>query len=652
MLSSLRRQSPESRDDGLDDSDFDDVGDHATPNPASADHHSYIFGYRSVDIDLSMCLPEPFHVPYLWSTYQENVEPLLKVVHVPTMKRVFRDARKKFDQLTPGYQALVWAIYYGAVVSLEPEDVLSNLGQSKDEALARYRFAVQHALSRAGFLHTADITVLQAFSIFLSVVRHQDESRFCWSMTGLAIHLARGMGLHRDGSHLALSPFEREIRRRLWWGLMHLDLRSAEELGTDLIVGDSTFDTHMPSNINDIDISPEISESPKPREGRTDTTLFLVRCEICSLSRRVIEASSTSSTVEEQKTMLVEVYQRIDQMFFKWIDATDPSYDMAAMLSRSVRAKICFVIYQSVVFPEAGTQSDLSDEAQQCVYSAAVNLLEYDHTLNADPQYQQYRWLFQTFTNWHATAYFLIESCRRPWTPLVERGWQALHGYQERNTDYIKSPAHESVVLPIRSLWLRVSKHRAQDIARLSENLEEAHRLDYNERTIPVIFPFGDNLGGEDHMMDLSRARWNAMLRADSSAIPTRSVQPPSLQQTVASCLQTQTPKMTEAGGSSEAELCEGANCLSGRTVCQSPGCPVGMSWPLHLVGWPELGEESTGQSSDEVQARSVDMIPQQTRLPIESSYPPSWLGSFLSAAVSSEEGEGADIDIFSSNVF
>ncbi|KAH6989875.1 hypothetical protein EDB80DRAFT_815840 [Ilyonectria destructans] len=36
-LSSLRRQSPQSEDDGLDDSDFDDIGDSAAPDPASAD---------------------------------------------------------------------------------------------------------------------------------------------------------------------------------------------------------------------------------------------------------------------------------------------------------------------------------------------------------------------------------------------------------------------------------------------------------------------------------------------------------------------------------------------------------------------------------------------------------------------------------------
>lgn len=37
----------------------------------------------------------------------------------------------------------------------------------------------------------------------------------------------------------------------------------------------------------------------------------------------------------------------------------------------------------------------------------------------------------------------------------------------------------------------------------------------------------------------------------------------------------------------------------------------------------------------------------QQTRLPINKSHTPSWLGPFSTAAINSEELQGADIDMF-----
>ena len=134
----------------------------------------------------------------MWYIYQENVEPLIKAVHVPSTEKIFRDTRKNHDQLSPGDEALVWAIYYAAITSLDPDEVMSNLGEKKDEVLIKYRFAVEQALSKANFLNTSDMTVLQAFVIFLVVVRRQDESRLFWYLTGLVIHIAQGMGMHRD----------------------------------------------------------------------------------------------------------------------------------------------------------------------------------------------------------------------------------------------------------------------------------------------------------------------------------------------------------------------------------------------------------------------------------------------------------------------
>lgn len=74
-------------------------------------------------MNLQKCHPLPAQVAYLWSMYQENVEPLLKIIHIPLADKLMRDARKNSSALGPSDEALVFAIYFGAVVSLEPEDV-------------------------------------------------------------------------------------------------------------------------------------------------------------------------------------------------------------------------------------------------------------------------------------------------------------------------------------------------------------------------------------------------------------------------------------------------------------------------------------------------------------------------------------------------
>ncbi|PHH89679.1 hypothetical protein CDD83_5509 [Cordyceps sp. RAO-2017] len=526
-LDAIREETRRLTDDDADDSDFEGTPiDSPSAGPSFfADHHAFVLGYRSADVDLHSCHPVPPHVTFLWSVYQENVEPLIKLLHIPTTDFIMRDARKNSRQLTPGQEALAFAIYFAAITSLEPDEVHTNFGTSKDRLLVQYRFALEQSLAKANFLDTSDVNVIQAFTLFLIVVRRHDESRFCWALTGLLIRIAQGLGLHRDGSHFKLPPLETETRRRLWWAILMLDLRSAEELGTDMTIGEHSYDTQMPSNINDSDIGPESVELPMPREGRSDCAVSLVRAEICVLSRRFVTAASAmaamcpkadESSIAERERMLIEVYQRVEHKFLQHVlDETDPLYWVAAMIARVIMAKMCLVIYQPMLFP--GSEYELSSEIRQRIYVAAIEIIEYSHKLNTDPRCKQYRWLFKTYTNWHAIAYTLIETCRRPWTALVERGWEAVNGYDKDPVEISKRADQAAVFLPLRKLFVRAQRHRESEIVRLKTNQEEARRLDFAERMNPAQARFGPVPGAENRMEQV-RDKWRALMRPDGSS--------------------------------------------------------------------------------------------------------------------------------------
>ncbi|EQK97767.1 fungal specific transcription factor domain-containing protein [Ophiocordyceps sinensis CO18] len=535
-LDAIREETQKLTDHDRDDSDYDGT---PTDSPATGissftDHHAFVLGYRSADVDLGKCHPLPSHVTFLWSVYQENVEPLIKLLHIPTTDLILRDARKNSDKLSPGQEALAFSIYFAAVTSLEPEEIVTNFGASKEDLLAQHRFALEQSLAKANFLDTSDVTVIQAFTLFLIIVRRHDESRFCWALTGLLIRIAQGLGLHRDGSHFKLSPFETEVRRRLWWAILMLDLRSAEELGTDMTIGERSYDTQMPSNINDSDIGPESLELPTPREGRSDCAVSLVRAEICALSRRLVTSASAMAnpcpkadegTMAERERMLIEVYQRVEHKFLQHVlDEADPLYWVAAMIARVIMAKMCLVIYQPMLFP--GSNYELSSEIRQRIFVAAIEIIEYGHKLNTDPRCKQYRWLFKTYTNWHAIAYTLIETCQRPWTALVERGWEGVNGYDRDPVEIAKRADQAAVFLPLRKLFARARRHRESEIARLKANQEEARRLDFAERMNPAQARFGPVPGAENRMEQI-REKWRALMRPDrSSPLPYAAARP------------------------------------------------------------------------------------------------------------------------------
>jgi len=180
-----------------------------------------------------------------WEVYKENVDPLVKVLHIPTFEMTFHQAVSKLTKVGKTLEPFLFTIYYGAVTSTTPEACLERWGEERTTMLGRYRFGIEQGLARANFLYCEDIVVLQAFVVFLVLLRRNDDARKIWTLTGLVVRIAQTLGIHRDGSHFDLQPFEIEMRRRLWWQVCILDARSSEDHGCDPTISEASFDTKM-----------------------------------------------------------------------------------------------------------------------------------------------------------------------------------------------------------------------------------------------------------------------------------------------------------------------------------------------------------------------------------------------------------------------
>lgn len=131
-------------------------------------------------------------------------------------------------RLPPPVEALLFVVYFGAVNSLSPDDCELHFGPQQPALLAKFRRGADSALARSRLMDTDDMLTLQTFVIYLVVLRSRDPT-YSWNSTGLAIRLAQSLGMHRDGSALGLSPFDAEMRRRLWWGICVLDTPASED---------------------------------------------------------------------------------------------------------------------------------------------------------------------------------------------------------------------------------------------------------------------------------------------------------------------------------------------------------------------------------------------------------------------------------------
>lgn len=101
-------------------------------------------------------------------------------------------------------------------------------------------------------------------------------------MNGVIVRIAQKMGLHRDGQMFGLSPFETEMRRRIWWQIVLIDGIYALMSGLGQSMIPRSWDTKEPSNINDNDMSPGMSKI-ESREGPTDMVYCLLCYEVAKL---------------------------------------------------------------------------------------------------------------------------------------------------------------------------------------------------------------------------------------------------------------------------------------------------------------------------------------------------------------------------------
>ncbi|KAJ5918340.1 hypothetical protein N7454_010715 [Penicillium verhagenii] len=461
-----------------------------------SDRHAFIFRHNlnTSTPDIREFHPLPSQIPFLLNVFSENVNAIAQIVHMPSTSKMISELRGDMSKLTPSNEALMFSIYYGAVTSMEEEDIMLNFGVSKQHLNLKYRLGLEHALAKADFLNAPDLILVQSLANFLLLARRHDSPRYIWMMTGIVIRMALALGLQRDGSHFGyLTPFEIEMRRRVWWCLCMIDVRASEDQGTDFTIALGSFDTKMPLNINSVDISPESTEMPTEHVGLTDMSLTRVNFAIVDVSKQMVARSSKSTSLEEQSHFLDEIYEHLQVGFLQYQTNSEANimYWMSVAITRLVIGKMTLLVYVPVLF--ASPNENLSEKIRNKLLVAAIEVAEYNHALNAEPACRHVRWVFQTYTHWHAIVYILIEISRRAWSPMVERAWVALHSVW-----LIPTQSHMTknlrIWVPLRKLRIKAQQHRDSELKRLRGDPSAAEALERLDREIqqpssPGSFP-------------------------------------------------------------------------------------------------------------------------------------------------------------------
>uniref|UniRef100_A0A364KWD9 Xylanolytic transcriptional activator regulatory domain-containing protein n=1 Tax=Talaromyces amestolkiae TaxID=1196081 RepID=A0A364KWD9_TALAM len=376
-------------------------------------------------ITYAECLQPP-QVQALWDVYQVNVAPMIAFLHKPSITSLVCELGANANlQLDTAQEALILAMCFGAVVSMTPQKCSFVLGEDHDTCINRYMNCVRQALGKASLIGTQDIRVLQASVLFLLCLRRCGDSRLVWAEAAIVVRVAQRLGVHRDGEHLRLSPFEIEIRRRLWWHICILDMLCSEDQGTDPQIHPDMFDAKIPSNIDCDDLTPQMTVLPTIHQGYTDITLCIINCEVISnlyWSGKSLHKDAKQVSSFEKGSIISDLSDRLEAQFLRKLDIDSPIQWLTAVIARLMLSMAWLVNRLNAARADQSSNTTTYDE----IFHMALEILKFATLLQNKETTAPWDWLNKTYKHRNVAAFVLSELCVRPITPETEHAWEVV----------------------------------------------------------------------------------------------------------------------------------------------------------------------------------------------------------------------------------
>lgn len=235
------------------------TGDLAAPPPAVGNTSRY---QRRASTILLHGLPPKALCDRLLGFFIKGYHPIAPVVHVPTFKAEYESLWKSRPddpaetQGTSHFICLLLAVLFAGAVVCPNIELLRGLlpepTRSREEWEKSLHEMASKALRQSSFPRTPSLETFTAYMLIQVTWMRVEEPLTTCAFIGLAYRVAQMLGLHRDPSHFSsLQPTVAEVRRRVWWLLIHIDIAVGIAAGLPPMIDFSSCDVRQPSELKE-----------------------------------------------------------------------------------------------------------------------------------------------------------------------------------------------------------------------------------------------------------------------------------------------------------------------------------------------------------------------------------------------------------------
>lgn len=262
------------------------------------------------------------------------------------------------------------------------------------------------------------------------------------------------------------------MRRRTWWQIVFLDGHSSKLAGAGFPAWLVKFDTKLPLNVNDSDLSPAMKELPKEKEGATEMTFCCMRYQVAQTLRKAGTFQKGDSTsdwhipigidlIAEKDKAIDELEVEFERRFIQHCDPSIPLHLLIIYVAKSVLCTMKIMAHHPRQYPDKG--ASMPQREKDMVFAESLKELELDTLGYTTKSIQGFRWHITAHFQLDAFIYLLSELRHRTTGELVDRAWEQVrlsYEYRQEMTTDTKN----SLYVAIGNLTLKAWQKREDAI--------------------------------------------------------------------------------------------------------------------------------------------------------------------------------------------
>jgi hypothetical protein len=334
---------------------------------------------------------------------------------------------------SPSTTSKVWIGLLFSVLSLavtfyeitHPETTTQTTTQSRDRQFPRSqdlsRRVAQCLLSGRYTLakeHAVEAVMIHMHGRFWS----RDADVDLWQLLGVVTHLAIRMGYHRDASQLPQaggtasskqSPFEDEMRRRLWVTIYQVDALASFQMGLPSMIPSESCDALLPRNLDDSDFGPDSQVLPDARPMTEHTTILytLVKAPIMRVFKKIVSHVQPPHKPDYDTTRALDAELRAryaaipDSYRYKPISRSftdSPAFIMCRLSIELLYQKGIIVLHRQFLTDPHHTAAAAAMQSRRACVDAALTILNRQEELQKarqpSGQLHDARWMLSVLT--------------------------------------------------------------------------------------------------------------------------------------------------------------------------------------------------------------------------------------------------------------